>query len=314
MFELQILLGNVVAPAAVLLISCLACRALPQGIRGRAVPFVLATSSSFAIWVAVTIRNGFAWWPEDAWQKVPVAALIVTVVAVIAELLRSKPSSCAAHEPARTTNPRTTNPRTNSSTAAIVQWIAISSAAGCAAWLIFPRGDTWAELQSQQNQWYIVLSLAAGLGWWGVAGCRPPVASTVGLATIPLLIASAFLTALSILKITEPLIAVATMLGLCSLIDFRLRGRRSLPIMIAPALFAMSGFIAHANFQSYLNLPRTLYFLALFSPAILGLVARMSQRKSTRFAIGVTIVNALLLSLAIGTWAYIAGEAGSEAG
>ncbi len=188
----------------------------------------------------------------------------------------------------------------------------MAAAALVAAWLIFPRGETWAELQSEQNQWCLVIALSASLAWWGIAGCRPAVSIAVGFATIPLLIASAFLTSLSIMKITEPLIAVATVIGLCSLIDLRLTGRGSLPIMFAPALFAMTSFIAHANFQSYLGLPRTLYFLAMFSPALVALAARMSQRNSTRVAIATTVCMALLIAATMAGWTYVAGEVGAE--
>ena len=308
MFELQILLGNVVAPLAIVLIGY---RALPPACRSRAISFVLAACSGLAIWVALAIRNGVAWWPEDAWQKVPVAALIVTAVAMTAEFFRSRffGSRRTFHSVEETSSAARLEPRR--STSDLIDCFAIALAAATAAWLIYPRGETWAELQDQQYQWCAVITLAASFGWWGIAGCQPTVASTVGLATIPLLIASAFMTSLSIMKVTEPLIAIATVLGLCSLIDLRLTGRRSLPIMIAPTLFAMSGFIAHASFQSYLNLPRGLYFLAMLSPAIVALVARMTQRKSTQFAIGVSILLALLLAGAIGTWAYLAGEVGS---
>lgn len=266
---------------------------------------MVAAGSGLAICLALAIRNGFSWWPEDAWKKVPIAALIVTCVAILADLMRAVPllnsTTVSAEELSRRSSP---------SVPAYVRLIAIAIAVASAAWLIFPRGDAWSELQSQQGWWCVVITLAASLAWWGIAGCRSPVAITVGLATIPLLIASAFLTSLSIMKVTEPLIAVATVLGLSSLIDLR-HNDRALPIVIAPTVFAMSGFVAHANFQSYLNLPRTLYFLAMLSPAIIALAARMAQRKSTRFAIGITVVLALMLAVAIGTWAYIAGEVGS---
>ena len=304
MFELQILLGNVVAPLAIVLFGYLA---LPPKFRSRAVPFVLAVCSCLAIWVAIAVRNGFAWWPEDAWQKVPVAAIIVTAVAMMVELFRPKQTLCSVEEASSAAHLQPLR-----SAPALARCVAIAIAAATAAWLIYPRGETWAELRSQQNQWCIVITLAASFGWWGIAGCRPSVASTVGLATIPLLIASAFVTSLSIMKVTEPLIAIATVLGLCSLLDLRLTDRRSLPMMFAPTMFTMSGFIAHASFQSYLQLPKTLYFLAMLSPTIVALVARMTQRKSTGFAIGASILLALLLSTAIGSWGYIAGEVGTE--
>jgi len=314
-FELQILFGNVVSPAAVLLISWLACAALPAPHRSRLTPLVLAASSGVAIWTALAVRNGFAWWPEDAWQKVPIAALIVSALAIVAELFspQAVQSEQADKIPiADKEAVASPNSLRRSSAASIVQWLVITVAAVAAAWLIFPRGDTWAELQSEQNQWCLVIGLSVSLAWWGISGCRPPVAIAVGFATLPLLIASAFLTALSIMKITEPLIAIATVIGLCSFIDLRLTGRRSLPIIFAPTLFAMTSFIAHANFQSYLGLPRTLYFLAMFSPAIVALIARMTQRKSTRVAIAATICMALILAAAMAGWTYVAGDVGAE--
>ncbi len=308
MFELQVLLSNLVAPSIVVLFGWLVCRSLPRDRALRVLPYVLTACSGLAIWLALAVRNGFSWWPEDAWQKVPIAALIVAGAAVIDELFRAKPYVESAVVPTGASSRPT-----NLSLSAISQLIAIALAVALAAWLIFPRGDAWAELQSQQNQWCTVVTLAASFAWWGVAGCQPRVAATVGLATIPLLIASAFLTSLSLMKVTEPLIAVASVLGCCSLIDLRLSGRRSLPIMIAPSLFAMSGFVAHASFQSYLNLPRTLYFLAMLSPAIVALAARVSQRKSARLAIGVTVGLALVLAATVSVWTYVAGDVGAEA-
>ena len=301
MFELQILLANIVVPAATILIVCLLT------LRNNFTHLVIAASSGLAIWAAFAIRVGFAWWPEDAWQKVPVAAILISTMAIIVDsfrqkLVRSKDNASSAEDVSKA------NPKLRSTSLDLVFVVAIAAAAARAAMLIYPSGDAWASIQDQRVQWCVVMTLAASLGWWGLAGCQPSVASTVGFATIPLLIASAFLNSLSMMKVTEPLIAIATVLGLCSLIDLRLSGRRSLPVMIAPTLFAMSGFIAHANFQSYLGLPRTLYFLAMLSPAIVALVARMAQQKTTRFAIGLTVVLALLLAVSIGAWAYIEGE------
>jgi hypothetical protein len=306
-FELEILFANVVVPATTVLVGCLLV------LHKSTIHFVhlaLTVCSGLAIWAAFAVRNGFAWWPEDAWQKVPVTAMLVMAMAFVMDLFRSQlvrtSLNSAALEKAATSIRQSPRPFTLE----LVQGVVLAATVAFAAWLIFPTGQGWTSIQDQQFLWCVVMTLAASFGWWGLAGCQPAVASTVGFATIPLLIAGAFLTSLSMMKVTEPLIAIATALGLCSLIDLRLTGRRSLPIMIAATLFSMSGFIAHANFQSYLDLPRTLYFLAMLSPAIIALVARISQRKSTRFAIGLTIVLALGLAASIGAWAYNAGDVG----
>lgn len=307
MFELELLFANVVVPTAMVLAVCLLV------LHKSTLHFVhlaLAVCSGLAIWAAFALRIGFAWWPEDAWQKVPVAAMLVTAVAIAIDLVRSQRVRTHANSSASeksSTSVRLTPPRF---TIELFQGVALAAIVACAAWLIFPTGGGWTSVLDQRYQWCAVITLAVSFGWWGIAGCQPAVASTVGLATTLLLIASAFLNSLSMMKVTEPLIAIATVLGLCSLIDLRLTGRRVLPIMLAPTLFAMSGFIEHANLQSYLDLPRTLYFLAMLSPAILALVARTAQQKSTRLAIGLTIVLALVLAAAIGGWAYTASDAG----
>lgn len=316
MFELQILFGNVFVPALLVIVSSIASQFLPAPSRTRFTPLILTVTSGVAICSAMAIRNGFAWWPEDAWQRVPSAALFVTAAAVgIATLVNRSGSaidSSVGEGEGEDRAESTASLSSNASPLAIVQWFAIAVVAFIAAWLVFPSGESWAELQSQRFLWCSVIALAASLAWWGIVGCQPGVAITVGLATIPLLIASAFLTSLSIMKVTEPLIAVATVLGICSLLDLRKKVRRSLPMLFAPTLFAMSGLIAHANFQSYLGLPRTLYFLAMLSPAIIALAARMAQRKSTRFAVVLTICLALLLSAGIIAWTYVTGDVGAE--
>lgn len=301
MFELQVLLANVVAPATIVLSGFLL---LPRKLRKQALHLMLTALGGIAIWTAFGIRIGFAWWPEDAWQKVPVAALIVTVVALLAELFRSSRKPDFVEQ-----NINDAHRQSGRSATQLMQCGVIAIAAGFAAWLVYPRGEGWVEVQNQQFQWCAVITLAVSLSWWGLAGCKRSLGPMVGLATIPVLIAGAFLTSLSMMKVTEPLVAIATVIGLCSLIDLR-TGHRSIPLVIAPSMFAMSGFIEHANFQSYLTLPRTLYFLAMLSPAMLSLVARMAQRKSQKFAIIATFGLALALFLAISVWTYIAGEVG----
>ena len=313
-FELQILFGNLLLPVAVVIASRLVAQLLPARLRPTLSATVVAIGGGVAIWAAIAIRNGFAWWPEDAWQQVPIAALTITAVVVVADQLRSRNESS---DELRTSDLADKNVESieslpASSTPAFVQCIAIALAAAASAWLIYPSAETWAELQSQRTLWCLVIALATSLAWWGIAGCKAPLATTVGFATLPLLVVAAFLTSLSIMKVTEPLIAVAAVLGVCSILDLRFLKRKSLPLVFAPALFAMSGFIAHANFQSYLHLPRTLYFLAMLSPAVVALVARMTQRKSTRFAIACTIGLALLLASGIAAWTYVAGDVGAE--
>ncbi|MDX1926817.1 MAG: hypothetical protein SFV81_09875 [Pirellulaceae bacterium] len=307
MFELEVLFANVIVPAAMVLLVCLL---VLHKSTLRLVHLALAVCSGLAIWAAFALRIGFAWWPEDAWQKVPVAAMLVTAVAVVIDLVRSKPVRTPASSPATENASASVRLNPQRFTLELFQGAALAAIVACAAWLIFPTGGGWDSVLDQRYQWCAVITLAVSFSWWGIAGCQPAVASAVGLATIPLLIASAFLNSLSMMKVTEPMIAIATVLGLCSLIDWRLTGRRTLPIMIAPTLFAMSGFVQHANLQSYLDLPRTLYFLAMLSPAIVALVARTSQQKSKRLAIGLTIVLALVLAAAIGGWAYTASDAG----
>ena len=115
------------------------------------------------------------------------------------------------------------------------------------------------------------------------------------------------------MKVTEPLIAVAAVLGVCSILDLRFLKRKSLPLVFCPPLYLRcQALLLIANFQSYLHLPRTLYFLAMLSPAVVALVARMTQRKSTRFAIACTIGLALLLAFGIAAWTYVAGDVGAE--
>ncbi len=316
MFELQILFGNLVAPLVIAVATWFTCRFLPASQRGWLYPELMTVGGSVAIWAAIAIRNGFSWWPEDAWQQVPTAALLVTLVSLVVVWInhRSESTHVADRSELPSNNEHSTSQHSarRSSISVLIHGGAVTLAAFAAAWLAFPSGEAWAELQSQRAQWCLVIALATGLTWWGTAGCKPATTTAVGFSMIPLLIASAFLTSLSIMKVTEPLIAVATVLGICSVADAWQSGRKALPVLIAPAMFAMSGFIANANFQSYLGLPRTLYFLAMLSPAIVALAARMAQRKSNRVSIAVTLGAAVLLALGIAAWTYVAGDVGAE--
>ncbi len=312
MFESQIILSNVVLPTTIVLLAILLLRLRSRSSLQKSADGVASSALSgqqrfqesgpwespaislacaLSVWGAMGIRNEFVLWPDDAWMRIPLATGIV---------------SLAGMKPLWLTHP-------------IAVWSARGAALMAATMMVFPRGESWEFLQLSLKYWFAVIVSSSLAGWWLIDRRTSREGGVLGIGWIACVAAGAFLTSQSFLKVTEPLLAVASIFGWTGIAAFWWPQSRLVSTIAGPSLFALSAAIASAQFNSFLGLPDALSWLAVASPAIAAFVGSWFSVPSqtsdapriARYAI-VTIALCLLLAVAVIVWTVLAGEVGSE--
>ncbi len=294
MFELQILFANILVPAIIFVSAYAVTLQLPNSMRAQFQPPVVAMSGALALWLAFALRNGWSLWPEDVWQRIPVASLLVAVVTAVTEIfLHPRGIQAEAGEAISAPEQRE---RKSFAGLEIMIWLLRAVAIAQAALIIFPTGESWVELQSMRRWWIGVITVGVSFGWYSISRCRTNVAPIVGFALIPWTVAAAFLISQSFMKVTEPMLAIATLLALASLFDWKRRTACFLNTISGVTLFTAAAAIAQGQFYSYLDLPRNLYAIAILTPLLIALAARLGQLRSTRVGQAMAIVISLALT------------------
>ncbi|MFK7736047.1 MAG: hypothetical protein AB8B50_08475 [Pirellulaceae bacterium] len=302
MFELQVLVANVLVPGGIALV--LACLALVV-VRKRSLVSDIVSSGSdaespavgldsddrldglqvavgalaaaAAIFTAFGLRNEFSLWPEDTWQRIAIASCVVCcTVAVSAVVLHGRHRTLLC----------------------IPVFIALFVATG----MIFPTGEAWEFLQKEKVRWYSFLIIVPVVSLLASVRCPGRLLGTLALAWIPATVAAAFLTAQSFMRVTEPILAYASVLGVLGIIRLLRADSQFLVGAIAPVVFALSGSVAQAQFNSFLGLKNSLSFAAISQVAVVAAFASILVIKS-RAKYGMRDLNS---GPSIGRWAHAA--------
>lgn len=249
------------------------------GAHGLAQAAAISACSVLAIWTAFALRNEWAWWHTDAWMRMPVAVAVVGLAAWVTAGMQ-------------------------------VRWLAWSIRSVVvltAAVAIFPTGEAWEFLLPRRSLWLASMTLSTLLGWTSMAWRKPQPAAVLGLSWILLLVGDAYLAGQSFLRVTEPLLAVASVLGCLSLLSLRAGSSPWVAIASGPCLFATSGFLASAQFNSFLGLPDSLTWFAMFCPALVAVATQWLTghlgpgAQSKRYMVACVSIS-IALALAIGGW------------
>ena len=320
MFELKILLCNVVVPSAIALGVVLLSRW-----RRRAVTAIAGTetddnepspseashksskqadnsdlfdrfgfmagaaTSVVGIWLAFSLRNGFELWAEDSWLQIPLATGIVGLTGLLA-----------------------------SSVGRFAWQLPVIVAGVLASQLVFPTGENWADLADERIYWSSLLSIAPAAAWLLIPK-DPKTAGLMSLGWIPCVAALAFLTAQSFMRVTEPLLAVASIFGVFGIGALCFGLRSTLQGAAGPTLFAMAAAGANAQFNSFLGLPNTLTALAISSPAMVAVIYRLcslfGSRKSVSqksLDLAFIVLTCIALAAVVVIWTQLAAGGGEE--
>jgi hypothetical protein len=228
-----------------------------------------ATAAAFCL--AFALRNEWALWHEDAWMRLPTAVGLVALAAAVTAGL------------------------TNSWLVWSLRLLATLIACG----VIFPTGEAWEFLRPAQFPWFACMTLSTVVGWYLSQALAPKPAAILGLNWIVLLVAAAYLTSQSFLKVTEPLMAVASVLGCLSLFSLGGGAPRMVSLAAGPCLFATAATVASAQYNSFLGLPDSLSWFTMATPSLLALAARSFTSSSLTRGSGRYTLLCLIVGLAL---------------
>lgn len=304
MFELTVLGINVVLPAVVTLVALVgalllnrapATRQVPTGQpvsadqlvneRTRIMEFALgalvAAASSLAIWLAVALRNQWSVWHEDAWMRMPTGVALVALAAGVTSGLKLS----------------------------WLVWLIRAASVLLAAHFVFPVGEAWAFLLPVKEVWLASMVASTLVGWFLIERRQSRQAAELGLGWILLLIAAAYLTSQSFLRITEPLMAVASVLGCLGLANLWSRTPPLIGTAAGPCLFALSAAVASAQFNSFIGLPDALSWFAMSTPAMAALLTQWTNKRKLVWP---TLLVCLVLAVAVIGWVFFVTPSGGE--
>jgi hypothetical protein len=250
-----------------------------------------AIVAAVAIWAAFAVRNDFSWWHEDAWMRIPLATGLVAMASGVTTWISNR----------------------------WVQWLIRAIAVGCASLLIFPQGEAWEFLQADRTAWLTILCVSCLAAWIGATHRSEMMSGLLALGWIPILAASAFLTSQSFLKVTEPLLAISSVLGWFGIAALWPKFPRLMPAVAGPCLFAASACIASSQFNSFLGLPNLLIWYTLATPAIAAILTWLPRglhkpehaKFVSRMITVLVICCALAISIAVWT-AWLTSGGGEE--
>jgi hypothetical protein len=259
--ELQILAANVLLPIGVMLLALAATRWLPGRIRNEGPELaseasispganvLLVFASVASIWLAFGVRVDFALWPDDVWARMPQAVAIVGAASILTIWLSAK----------------TPWPKLSAS---------LINACGlaAAALVVFPTGEAWEFLIPRKNAWLALLVLGPWVAWWCADQLAGKRAATLGFGWILCIAASAVLSS-DFIRVTEPMLAMAAVVGCASLACLRIQHAQYVATVATPSIFGMSAATANAQFNSYADLPDPLFWCAIALPAFAALIA-----------------------------------------
>ncbi len=202
-------------------------------------------------------------------------------------------------------------------TRAITLWVATKT--------VIPTGEAWDFLQPNIPTWTFVMVLGPLLGWWLIERLPTGTAATLGLSWILCIAASAFLSK-DFLRITEPMLAIASVLGCVSIGTWFTKRAELVGAVAGPCLFGSGAAVASFQFNSFLGLPDALSWFAIVAPALAALVTLAVRRKGAHQTAENLVANesshsirailsivaaCLVVSTTVVVWTLIASSGGA---
>ena len=168
--------------------------------------------------------------------------------------------------------------------------------------MVFPTGEAWEFLLPERTTWIAIISVCSLIAWCLGDQHHRKIPGVLCLAFIPLLAASAMLMAQSFLGVTEPMLAVSSVLGCVALVGLWAKIRWLADRAMGPSLFCAAACISNAQFNSYLGLTNWISFLAVAAPALVAGVSLpfVSNSSAGKKWIGVVVTLGLAFCLAAG--------------
>lgn len=232
-------------------------------------------------WLAVTIalaaRQGWQWWPEDAWRQAiwPILAWAILFSGAVQQQL---------HRP--------------------WVWVVAGGLASATALIAMPGGDEWSDTYHLHRIWMCAVATSCLLNGFAISCMAGHAAERWVLLVALTAPAGSLLLAGgaygSLAEWTLAIIVATISVAVCSMFPASIRGW----VVAFPVFAAASGVTAAARFYSYQELPYWVYGVALYGPTLVAIFDSSIRGRPTWLRVTVSGVVSLAL-LGSCAWAVL---------
>ncbi len=282
-FDQTVGLWCVVVPVGAMLIGTLIGTQVVRLLPAKAGQAVFGISWFAAIAIPLIGRQGFAWWPEDAWRQTlwMILAWAIILPATTRQL---------ASEPEQPTEPD--QPISNPPASGHWRWVAVGTLSCLTGMLAMPSGDAWSDTLPLPRCWMLSVTLSCLWNSHAIEAMARRGASRWCLLTalaglaVPFALAAATYGSLAEWTLSM-LVAtlVAASVGLTGW--FPTAWVAAFPIIAGGSIITAS-----ARFYSYQDHPLWVYGIALFTPSILAAIDGCVTSRSTKTRVTVSAIAA----------------------
>lgn len=276
-FDQTVGLWCVGVPVGVMLIGSLICRLLPAS-AGRV---CFGISWFTAVAASLIGRQGFEWWPEEAWRQ---TLWIILAWALILP-------ATAPQRPTESDQP-TTEPHSSRNW----RWVVAGTLACLTAMLAMPSGDAWSDTLQLHRCWMLSVTLSCLWNSFSIEAMAHRGASRwcllIALASLAVPFALAAATYGSLAEWTLSMLAATLVAAVAGLTGwFPTAWVAAFPIIAGSSIITAS-----ARFYSYQDQPIWVYGVALFMPLILATIDNCVRSRSTwiRLALSASVATAMV--------------------
>lgn len=300
-FDQLVLLWSVAAPVLIAAMSCglthWICSRRPES---RIAAFVLLVGWWIGVAVALAGRQGWQWWPEDAWRQAIWPALAWAVAAAIF-------GRGQMNGPDQEVADRSASDRSDSDRGASDQswyWVATAVLACATALIAMPSDEQWSDTFHLHRVWMFAVTTSCLTNAFAIhcmarRGARRWVLLIALTApVIAMILSGAAYASLAewALAVTAATITIAFW-GTCS-------SSRHAWLVAMPVVSVAAGITAAARFYTYEDLPHWIYAVALYGPAIIAVIDAPIRTCSAWLRVAVSGLAAITL-IGLTAWAAL---------
>lgn len=237
-----------------------------------------------AVIIAIGGRQGWAWWPEDIWQR---AIWPITITSVLLAMLHHASGGFAQF-----------------------RWPVACIGAAITAYCIQPKGDAWEDVLPIVGDWMLLVTTSSFLNVWSLYQIAHKNAERwVGLVAVasisaPLIYAAGVYAGLAEI-IAAAVVATLVVSVIAMFADFSLAS-----VVIYPVSLFVAAFTASARFYSYDQPNPYILAIVLFLPTIVYVVDILLASRSQPVRILAAAIVAIV-SIGILAW-FLNPEADPE--
>ncbi len=292
-FEQTILIKTVAAPALLAALSAVIAYFAAARQADRICVAVVAIGWWVSIAVAMAARQGWQWWPEDAWRQ----SIWALLGWCIWSACRCTGVRTGGGEPVvELAGPPDSGVSCVTSACRSLEWVFAGLLAGVTAMLAMPSGEGWDDALPWHRSWMMAIMASTLLSVWSInrvsEGGGNRWSLLIPLAGLGGPMALAAVTYASLSEWTLAIIAATVVMSVAGIASPRVPAW----ILAAPVAAASASLTASARFYSYEDYPAWLFALILFGPTGVALVDAMIANRAATVRVTVAAILSVTMS------------------